>query len=115
MRRAGPRSRAVVSSKRLSRLLTVLVLGVVIQQGAPLSSAAGSDDCASECPDDAEDGTCPPDCHDCPCCAIVRLTAPGAAPTVGRPEAGALSPLEVPVAPDSGDPSEVFHVPKRLL
>jgi hypothetical protein len=99
----------------VSRLLTILALAVLVQQGGQLAAAAAEDDCAGECPDDGEDGNCPPDCHDCVCCAIPRVTTPDAVPSVGRPEGGALSPLDVPRVPVSGDPAEVFHVPKPLI
>ena len=93
-------------------VLAGLVLGV---QGARAFTSVG-DDCVQGCADDAPDGTCPPNCNDCVCCAHQPPIAAETftlGPPVIQPGQRLLGVSdELPANPD---PREVKHVPKSLL
>src|SRR5687768_5509994 len=99
----------------MRRLFSIVVLAVFAAQTTGLAELAADDGCQENCPDDNTQGQCPPDCDDCVCCPTVRSIAPDPL-TLELP---AVSVRGVATAaedtPESTDPSEIFHVPKRSL
>lgn len=83
--------------------------GYFVYGGAPATS------CSQPCPDDDEDGHCPPDCGFCTCCAhtpsvtavvhVVRYAA-----LVSRLRFEAPDPI-----PATVEPADILHVPKPSL
>lgn len=77
--------------------------------------AGGGTSCSQLCPDDDQEGRCPPDCACCTCCAHVQPV------TVIAPVAGLFTPSspirfhEHGSIPASVDQRDIFHVPKFVL
>jgi hypothetical protein len=101
-----------VALLRAVLLIAGLLLGF---EGAHAFAAAG-DDCMQGCDDDGPDGTCPPNCADCVCCAhqspLVADTFTLAPPALHRGQRFALVAVDEPA---SVDPRELQHIPKSLL
>ena len=97
------------------RTLVVAGAALIVVQTAGGSACAAQSVCNQSCPDDAPDGTCPPGCNDCSCCAHVN---PAVAP---RPLVETVEPAmqDAPTfstaLPPSPEPNDILHVPKSLL
>ena len=99
----------------LLRVVFVLT-GLVLGFGGARALAAEGDLCVQTCDDDAPDGTCPPDCGDCVCCAH-QLPVVADSFTLAPPVAQHRDRFAVDTddQPASADPREVQHIPKSLL
>ena len=70
--------------------------------------------CDDPCPTDQSGGQCPPNCHDCSCCSLPKVT-PSTVVVLVEPVVrqtrwvGAVDRLPSP------EPSDILHVPKLLL
>ena len=84
-------------------------------QGAETADAGEHGDCCDDgAPDERDEGgCCPPDCHDCGCCART-VSSPSPAQAVQAPSAVALAPpVEPPAERISADVvSRVFRPPR---
>jgi hypothetical protein len=70
--------------------------------------------CLEHCDDDGPDGTCPPTCQDCACCAqprAIQTMSAGAAPSQALTSTGDWPAAGPPASPD---PGEILRVPKLL-
>ncbi len=87
------------------------------QDVADESVDAAESDCRGECPDDDEDGDCPPGCDACFCCPAASSPAVGPAVFAGAfwtSRATAGQPLDAGEA-EEGVLSRVFHPPRAIV
>ncbi|MSP63196.1 MAG: hypothetical protein EXR72_23225 [Myxococcales bacterium] len=98
-------------------MIRILLLAACVSGCLHLAGLVPDDEmeCRDGCADDRPDGTCPPDCGDCSCCAHHS-------PMIPQGELHALAPgascrAQVPQGsdPSSHEPHGIFHVPKLLL
>lgn len=93
--------------KRALALLACLLLAPATDVGSLVSGVA----CVETCPDDDDDGRCPPTCTSCPCTGHARADLRGpvvvAAATAGDP----LRPFESDAASSPPFVSDILHVP----
>ena len=112
----NPRFANLRYTGRVVRLRVLVALLLLVLSGMSQGAfGAGSARCEETCPDDDDEGQCPPGCADCSCC--VR------APVLVRVDAitflviGVEAPAAFPRADDlpaQPDLQEVDHVPKLL-
>lgn len=99
----------------VSRLAFAMGLALHLALASGASLATEEIGCTEQCPDDAPDGKCPPNCSYCPCCTHVRLQFVEA-PTKEAPALVMVPVLErVEAPPLSPEPGEILHVPKASL
>jgi hypothetical protein len=97
----------------MSRVVFFVLVLMRAQVMATLAMAP-STVCPEQCPDDGPDGRCPPVCLSCP--ASFHSARPITAPVVKAPATRhALLPVLVLGVSSDPAPSDIFHVPKRLL
>lgn len=100
--------------RRVSRLLSCVVLGLALFQAVGSRLPGVFIACLEACPDDDEGGACPVAC-DCACRAPHRVPLPEPLllpePAV-QPASFAAAVVEAPAAPD---PRALLHVPRALL
>ena len=90
-------------------LLTFLTFDV-----SGLAALCDEASCDEPCPTDLSGGTCPPNCHDCSCCSLPKVT-PSTVVVLVEPaarETSWTSPLDRLPAPE---PAAILHVPKLIL
>ena len=96
--------------KRLPMIVAISFLALV--QTVALAKSATSE-CIETCPDDDQDGKCPPACT-CACHAPRRPAPAGAVAVVApAPESAKRSAFDEEL-PASPEPSEIWHVPKSV-
>ena len=112
---ANGRARRYGRGVALPRALFVIV-GLLLGFHAAHALTTVGDDCVQGCDEDAPDGSCPPDCSDCVCCAHQAPIAVDsftlAPPTMH--DGGRFAP-DADDEPASADPRELQHIPKSLL
>ena len=96
------------------RIVFVLAGAVLAFDGAHALVAQG--ECVQSCEDDGPDGTCPPDCADCSCCAHqTPLVAHSFTLTPSSEPKVSCASFDGDELPASADPRELQHIPKSLL
>lgn len=100
---------------RVVRIVLAITLALFLAQATGIAAFAQSDDCEENCPGDAPDGHCPPDCDACFCCPSARPILP--VQFAVDPRLPLLGPVSwsSDMLPRSADPREIFHIPKRQL
>jgi hypothetical protein len=90
--------------------LSVFLLLVALWM--PSATLLGSR-CGSDCPDEQTSASCPPGCHECACCPLVRVVA---APLVVHAPSLRITRVGAQLAhpPTAPAPAEIAHVPKRV-
>ncbi|WP_437321609.1 hypothetical protein [Sorangium sp. So ce385] len=104
-------------TRRLVRLLSILVLALFVSQITVAYAFVAADDCGESCPDDEDQGDCPCplDCSSGCCAARVPAIPPSpSVPVLLAPSPAELLLLAPERAPPSPEAREVLHVPKRL-
>ena len=109
---AGRRDLCDPASVRRVALLVFLALLTFDVSG--LSGLCDEADCDEPCPTDLSGGRCPPNCHDCSCCSLPRVTTTPALafiapPVCARSWIGSTDHLPAP------EPAEILHVPRSSL
>ncbi|HET9012110.1 MAG TPA: hypothetical protein VFN38_09875 [Gemmatimonadaceae bacterium] len=95
----------------MRRAVVVILLALLAIDVSGLSGLCGETSCDEPCPSDNSDGQCPPNCHDCSCCSLPKVTG-SAAPALVAPAARAQSwsgPIDRLPSPE---PADILHVPK---
>jgi hypothetical protein len=100
------------------RAVFVVLLSVVITlltfDVSGLAALCDDGACDEPCPTDFSGGKCPPNCHDCSCCSLPKVTASATLALIApsaRP-ASWVGPIDRLPAPE---PADILHVPKSLL
>lgn len=104
-------------TRRLVRLLSVMVLGLVMSPLTAVYAFVAVDDCSESCPEDGDEGDCPCplDCASGCCAARVPAVPPSpSVPVLLAPSSAELLLLLPERAPPSPDAREVLHVPRHL-
>ena len=104
-----------VAVLRLAYIVALLALLGQATGFSAYASAASPSHCTQPCPDDDDEGTCPPNCTFCICCAhMPPITVVRTGLLVRVP----ATPVQFHVTesiPSSAEPADILHVPKLLL
>jgi hypothetical protein len=96
------------------RGLLILFLALLTFDVSGMTALRGQSPCDESCPTDLSGGQCPPNCHNCSCCSLPKVTsAEGLA--VVSPAVHGTSWIRSSDRLSSPDPADILHVPKRLL
>lgn len=100
--------------RRLARLLASFALALAVFQAVGSRLPGVRIACVETCPDDDDQGACPPAC-DCACRAPHRisLAAPAALPEPAL--CGEAFVATAATTPPEPDPRALLHVPRALL
>jgi hypothetical protein len=96
------------------RALLLVFLALLTFNVSGLAALCEETTCAETCPTDVSGGQCPPNCHHCSCCSLPKVTGSAAADRV-EPRASKASWVGTAVDLTSPEPTDILHVPKRLL
>ena len=93
----------------LAVLLTLLTFDV-----SGLTALCDDGPCDEPCPTDLSGGKCPPNCHDCSCCSLPKVTASVAIALIASAarETSWIGSIDRLFSPE---PADILHVPKSLL
>jgi len=91
-------------------VVLALIVGLALEAGG-LATVCADQACADDC----SGGECAPNCHSCACCSFPKTIVTGASVTLSSPPSARIAWRSQDGAPPSADPSDIFHVPKRLL
>jgi hypothetical protein len=98
----------------LRRLLTIIGICLLALVQTVVAAETAGTQCIETCPDDDQDGRCPPACT-CACHAPRKPVPAGVVEFVAPAPPGARRcPVDVEV-PTSPEQSEIWHVPKVCL
>ena len=98
----------------MARLLIIVGVSLVTAQAVGASLLLGAHPCPEGCADDNDAGECAPGCHDCACCAGLRVVTPREQVTAAPPAPDRLPVDGAAPVPPSAEPREILHIPKLL-
>jgi len=96
------------------RAVLVVLLTFLTFDVSGLAGLCAETACDEPCPADASGGQCSPNCHDCSCCSLPKVT-PSIAVALIAPaarESSWVGPIDRLTSPE---PADILHVPKLLL
>ncbi len=99
------------------RFAYIIAVIALLGQASGIFAATSADEsrCKQPCPDDDDEGHCPPNCAFCACCAhMPTVTVVRASVLLKVPPTPVLFHV-VEVIPPSAEPADILHVPKPLL
>ena len=97
----------------LRRAVLVVLLTLLTFDVSGLAALCDEGACDEPCPTDLSGGKCPPNCHDCSCCSLPKVTASVAVALIAP--AAHLTPWVGPIdCLPSPEPADILHVPKPL-
>jgi len=96
-----------------------IVLAVGLASYVALASGGGTSfanaACSEPCPDDDENGQCPPECSDCTCCLHLPLSLIVAELKTQLSSGSDRAPEQQQAEPESPEPGDILHVPLTAL
>jgi hypothetical protein len=97
------------------RAVLVVFLALLTFNVSGLAAICGDTSCDDEsCPGDLSGGQRAPNCHNCSCCSLPKVTASNTAALVAPPAHGLSWIRSIDRLP-SPEPADILHVPKSLL
>jgi hypothetical protein len=99
----------------LRALLVSAVLCISFEMSG-LSAVLPDMPCSEDCPTDRSGGECAPGCQLCGCCALPKtLGVPAPGTPALRRAVGTLVWTGTADRPPSGEPRDIWHIPKPTL
>ena len=93
------------------RRLLVFFFALLVAPTTDFGSLVTGVACVETCPDDDDQGRCPPVCVSCACVGHARADLPRPATVAASADARDLRPFEADAAPSAPHRPDILHVP----